>query len=166
VFFHTSNFLARRELFDLVEFRPGLRKWDDVDWLLRAGKICGAGFEFLPAPLSIYNSEDCSRPTVSDTYDWKYLFDWATSNRDMFSPRAYSGVLLVSIMHEAVRQGDRRAIFALAREARIGNPDLIQSTLFLVGLLALSIIPRSAYNRLKIRLRDPFSSAMTGSLTR
>jgi glycosyltransferase involved in cell wall biosynthesis len=164
VFFHTSNLLAPRELLDRVEFRLGQRKWDDVDWLLRAAKIGGAGLEFLPEPLSIYNSEDYDRSTVSSAFDWKYLFDWATSNRNLFSPRAYSGVFLVNIMHEAVRQRDCKAILPLAREARIGKPDLIQSVLFMVGLLALSIVPRSTYDRVKIRLRNRLPTATSHSL--
>src|SRR5579864_4784339 len=39
VFAHTSNLLVPRELFTQVEFRAGLRKWNDFDWLLRAGKV-------------------------------------------------------------------------------------------------------------------------------
>jgi glycosyltransferase involved in cell wall biosynthesis len=155
VFFYTSNLLVPRELFSKVEFRPGQRKWNDVDWLLRAGQVAGAGLEFLPEVLSVWNTEDYSRPTISGNCDWEYLFEWAISNRQLFSPRAYSGVLLVSIMHEAVRQRDRRAIRVLFNEAvRRGDPDANQSMLFIIGLLALCIAPRGAYHWLKLRLRD------------
>jgi glycosyltransferase involved in cell wall biosynthesis len=155
VFFYTSNLLVPRELFNCVEFRPGLRKWDDIDWLLRAGRVAGAGLEFLPEPLSVWNTEDHSRPTITGEHDWEYLFQWATSNRQLFSPRAYSGVLLVSIMHEAVKQRDRRAIRVLLHEAiRDGDPDAIQGALFIIGLLALSVAPRGAYQWLKLRLRN------------
>jgi len=155
VFFYTSNLLVPRELFSQVEFRPGQRKWIDVDWLLRAGQVAGARLEFLSEPLSVWNTEDYSRPTITGEYDWEYLFQWATSNRQLFSPRAYSGVLLVSIMHEAVKQRDRRAIRVLLREAiRRGDPDAIQGALFIIGLLALSVAPRGAYQWLKLRLRN------------
>jgi glycosyltransferase involved in cell wall biosynthesis len=155
VFFYTSSLLAPRELFDQVKFRPGQKKWNDVDWLLRAGQVAGAGLEFLPKPLAIWNTEDFSRSTITGHYDWRYLFDWATSNRQLFSPRAYSGVLLVSIMHEAVKQRDRRAIRELFHEAlRRGDPDIIQAALFIVGMLALVVAPPSAYQWLRLRLRN------------
>jgi glycosyltransferase involved in cell wall biosynthesis len=160
VFVYTSNLLVPRELFSQVEFRPGQRKWNDVDWLLRAGQVAGTGLEFLPDVLSVWNTEDYSRPTISGDYDWEYLFQWATSNRQLFSPRAYSGALLVSIMHEAVKQRDRRAIRVLLHEAmRRGDPDAIQGILFIIGLLALFIAPRGAYQWLKLRLRNRLPAA-------
>jgi len=160
VFVYTSNLLVPRELFNQVEFRPGQRKWNDVDWLLRAGQVAGTGLEFLPDVLSVWNTEDYSRPTISGDYDWEYLFQWATSNRQLFSPRAYSGALLVSIMHEAVKQKDRRAIRVLLHEAmRRGDPDAIQGILFIIGLLALFIAPRGAYQWLKLRLRNRLPAA-------
>ena len=154
VFFHTSHLLAPRELFHQVEFRAGQKKWNDVDWLLRAGRVAGAGLEFLPQPLSVWNTEDHSRATITGQCDWEYLFGWAKSNRQLFSRRAYSGVLLVSILHEAVKQRDRRAIRVLLQEAlRRGKPDAIQAALFAVGIMALGIVPRGAYQWLKLRLR-------------
>jgi glycosyltransferase involved in cell wall biosynthesis len=155
VFAHTSNLLVPRELCRYVEFRAGLRKWNDIDWLLRAGQVSGAGLEFVPEALSIWNTEDYSRPTISEERDWRYLFDWATNNRELFSQRAYAGVLLISVMHEAVKQGDRRAVRVLLKEAlRAGEPDAIQGILFLIGVLAVSITPRGAYHWLKAHLRD------------
>lgn len=155
VFLQTSNVLVARKLLTHAEFRSGLRKWNDIDWFLRAGQVAGAGLEFLPEPLSIWNTEDYSRPTISGKYDWKYLFDWASNNRELFSPRAYSGVLLVSIMHEAVRQRARGAIRVLLEEAlRAGKPDAIQGTLFLIGVAALSVARSGAYDCLKLRLRE------------
>ena len=155
VFFYTSSLLAPRELFSHVEFRAGQRKWNDVDWLLRAGQVSGAGLEFVPDALSVWNTEDDGRPTISGNYDWEYLFQWAIANRQLFSLRAYSGVLLVSIMHEAVKQRDRGAIRVLLQEARHhGDPDVIQILLFIVGLVALCVAPRGAYEWLKLRLRS------------
>ena len=160
VFFYTSNLLVPRELFNRVEFRPGQKKWNDVDWLLRAGQVPGTGLEFLPQTLSVWNTEDFNRPTITGDYDWQYLFQWATSNRQLFSPRAYSGVLLVSIMHEAVKQRDRRATHVLLHEAlHRGEPDAIQAVLFIVGILALFGAPRGAYQWLKLRLRTHLPAA-------
>ena len=160
VFFYTSSLLASRELFNRIEFRPAQKKWNDVDWLLRAGQVAGAGLEFLPEPLSVWNTEDSSRRTITGQYDWQYLFQWATSNRHLFSPRAYSGVLLVSILHEAVKQGDRRAIRVLLLEAlRRGNPDIIQAALFIIGTLALFVAPRGVYQWLRLRLRARLPAA-------
>src|SRR5205807_9241345 len=84
VFFYTSSLLASRELFNQIEFRPAQKKWNDVDWLLRAGQVVGAGLEFLPEPLSVWNTEDSSRQTITGTCHWQYLFQCARSNRHMF----------------------------------------------------------------------------------
>jgi glycosyltransferase involved in cell wall biosynthesis len=155
VFLHTSNLLAPRQLFNRVPFTPGLRKWQDVDWLLRAGRVSGATLEFVPEPLSIYHCEDFSRPTVSDACDWRYLFEWASSNHRIFSRSAYSGVMLISIMREAVRERDRRAILPLARQACKGSPRPIQLLWFLAGLIAF-LLPTSACHRLRLGLRNPY----------
>jgi glycosyltransferase involved in cell wall biosynthesis len=162
VFFYSSHLLVPRELLNQVEFRAGQRKWNDVDWLLRAGQVAGAGLEFLPEPLSVWNTEDHTRPTITGEYDWESLFQWAKSNRQLFSRRAYSGVLLVSVMHEAVKQRDRRAIRVLLREAlRRGEPDAIQGALFTAGMLVLSIAPRGAYQWLKQHLRERLPAALS-----
>jgi hypothetical protein len=136
VLLQPSNLLIPHLLLEEVPFRSGQRKWEDVDWLLRAGRREGTGLEFIPEVLSIWHCENGRRETMSGTPDWKYLFDWAMENRDLFTEETYSGVLLTNIAQEAARQGDFRAALHLLREAVTrGAPNVVQFGWFFLGFL-------------------------------
>ena len=154
VLLQSSNLFAPRALFMEVPLRLGQRKWDDVDWLLRAQQIDGAGLEFIPEVLSIWHSEDSRRPTMSGSLDWKYLFDWAVSNRTLFSPQAYSGVMLVRIAQEAARERASRFVWPILMQAlRHGSPDLGQLLWFLTGALPGSMLSDRTYARVRTSAR-------------
>jgi glycosyltransferase involved in cell wall biosynthesis len=154
VLLQSSNLFAPRDLLIQVSMRLGQRKWEDVDWLLRAQQIAGAGLEFIPEVLSIWHSEDARRPTMSGSLDWKYLFDWAVSNRALFSPQAYSGVMLVRIAQEAARERASRFIWPILTEAlRHGSPDLVQLLWFLTGVLPGSMLSDRTYASVRTSAR-------------
>lgn len=160
VFLQTSNWLVPRSLLSQVNFRSEQRKWQDTDWLLRASQISGTGLEFVSEPLSIWYADDGTRPTITTSLDWRYLFDWAVSNPHLFSPRSYAGVLLIGVAREALGQGKRRAMLTLFAEAlRNGKPNSIQLISFLLTLIA----PRRfrGSNRL---LRPPRRNSPTPSV--
>lgn len=154
VLLQTSNLFVPRALLMQMPLRLGQRKWNDTDWLMRAQQIDGAGLEFVPEVLSIWYVEDSHRPTISGSLDWKYLFDWAVSNRALFSPEAYSGVMLVRIAQEAAKERARRFVKPILTEAiRRGSPDLIQLTWFFLGALPSRILPASVYAGTRSSLR-------------
>lgn len=153
VLLQTSNLLASRELLTQIPLRRGLHKWDDTDWLLRTQKMEGSGLVFIPEVLSIWYAEDARRHTVSGPLDWKYLFDWAVSNRRLFSPQAYSGVMLVRIAQEAARQRAKHFIKPVLTEAIIrGSADWVQLTWFLAALPSY-ILSEGVYARVRKSLR-------------
>lgn len=138
----SSNLLAPRTLFRTVPFRPETPWWDDIDWVLRACRVGGAGLEFVPEPLSVYYAEDTTREARSGNSDCELLFAWAKKNSDLFAPEAYSGALLISIAHEAVRKRSDRVLLPLLKEAlHRGRPDAIQLVIFFSLLLARAVLP-------------------------
>jgi len=149
-----SSLLIPRALLIEVPFSTELTKWEDVDWLIRAGTKPGVGLEFVPQELAIWYCEDERRITMSGNMNWKYLFDWAVRNRDVFTPQAYSGVMLISIAQEAVRQRHFGAAQPLLREAvKHGAPDSVQLAWFLFGYLPWCILPSNAYRTVRALLR-------------
>jgi len=149
-----SSMLIPRALLDELPFSAGLKKWEDVDWLLRAGIKPGVGLEFIPQALTIWYCEDLRRKTRSDAIDWRYLFDWATSNRRLFTPKTYSGVMLISIAQEAAQQRYSGAAWPLLREAiRYGAPDVVQLAWFFLGYLPWCILPQLARRTFRTLLR-------------
>lgn len=149
-----SSMLVPRSLLEELPFSAGLKKWEDVDWLLRAGKKHGVGLEFIPQVSTVWYCEDLRRKTRSDAIDWRYLFDWAASNRDLFTPKTYSGVMLISIAQEAAQQRYSGAAWPLLREAiRHGAPDVVQLAWFVLGYLPWCILPALVRRALRTVLR-------------
>jgi len=138
----SSNLFTSRRLLETVPFQTTCKKWEDIDWLLRASILPGVGLEFLPEPLSVYYADHDKRLTMTGEWDWKHLFAWVKLNRHLLSPKAYSGALLVSIAHEAVRERDQHAFSALLWNAvKHGEPDMRQLGTYLALHLAHWIVP-------------------------
>jgi hypothetical protein len=78
----------------------------------------------IPEPLVTYYMD--SPHTVSSKADWKYLYNWARNNRQLFSDRAYSFFLATVCVPRAAKQGESLRTFAkLLRECMFdGSPTL------------------------------------------
>ena len=62
---------------------------------------------------------------MSRSGDWRASLAWAAQNRDLLTPRAYAGFVLVRASLEARRAGDWSAFGRLVAEAfRGGRPTL------------------------------------------
>ena len=88
-FLQTSTWLVRKELLLKVPFRQGLKRCQDLDWLLRATAHPETELIVAPETLAVFHHDERNE-RVSRTPDWKYLFDWATGNRAYFSARAFA----------------------------------------------------------------------------
>ena len=128
----TSTILARRSLFERVAFDPAVRRYGDVDWVLRAS-AAGARLVYVPERLAIWReSVDGASITRRFATDWRYGIDWIRARRDLVTPEAYAAFLLVRVAAMADRAGDRGAVRIIWREARRnGRPRLIDVALFM-----------------------------------
>lgn len=131
----TATALARR-----IPFDARLPRHSDLDWVLRAVMDPEAGIEWVPdpEPLAIWHGES-SHPRISTQPDWEFSRAWIVQRRAEVTPRAYASFLLTWVAANAVRQGCRRALPGLARDAfRGGAPDAIAIAVF----LAIAALPR------------------------
>lgn len=102
-FVQTSTFFARRSLFLEIPFTKGLKRNQETDWLLRAVPRTGTEVVILKKVLAIFHNEGKTQRIGSST-DWEYTFQWAVSNKDLFTPRAlavfFSTVCLGIVMKQ------------------------------------------------------------------
>lgn len=136
----SSTLFASKELFRRVAFRSGLRRHLDIDWLLRASAVEGAGVEFVPQPqpLVIWHIEE-NRSRVSTASDWRYSLSWIRENRHLLTPRAYASFLMTMTSGGAARKRDWKAFLPLLLEAcRHGRPSAVDALLY----LGIWLIPR------------------------
>lgn len=120
----TSTIFTSSELLKRVPFCSGLKRFVDIDWLLRAVRLEGTGVEFVPTlePLVVWHIED-DRTRISRTNDWRHSLGWIQQSRHLVTPRAYAAFLLTLVSASAADEQDRRAFAVLGREAyRHGSP--------------------------------------------
>jgi hypothetical protein len=142
---HTSTILTRRDLLEEVRFREDMACHEDLDWLLRATRVAGAGLVFVPdaAPLATWNV-DRGRDRASRRGDWRESLAWARLERLLLSRRAYAGFLLTNVAAHAARQRSASALWRLPWEAfRRGRPRARDLLLF----AGIWLLPESARTR-------------------
>ncbi len=134
----TSTWLTKTELLLKVPFTRGLRRHQDWDWILRAAKTPGAGIEFIDEPLAVWYVDDPNSP-IKTQYDWRYSLEWIKANRDLVTPRAYAGLMAVTLSSQAAWQRDWKAFWPLLRETVFGGkPRAMDLALF----FAMWFVPR------------------------
>lgn len=118
----SSTIFTKKELLQKVSYDSHLRKHQDWDWVLRAITIEGAGVEFVPQILSVWNLEG-TRQSLSRSYSWQSSLNWIQSRRNLVTPRAYSSFILAEVSARAAATGDWKVILLLLREAfKFGKP--------------------------------------------
>ena len=146
----TSTWLTKTELLLKVPFTRGLRRHQDWDWILRASKADGTGLEFIDEPLAVWYVDDPNSP-IKSQYDWRYSLAWIKANRDLVTPRAYAGLMAVTLSSQAAWQRDWSAFWPLLREMIFnGKPRAMDLSLF----FAMWFVPR--------QVRHSVRSLMTG----
>jgi glycosyltransferase involved in cell wall biosynthesis len=135
----TSTLVARRELFHDCWFRSGLRRHQDLDWMIRAFDRPGVGLEFVREPLIIFSFEE-NRPSTSSTDDWRHSLDWVNGMRLSLAPATYAAFVLTCIGASASNQGDWSAFIPLLASAvRKGRPRAIHFALY----IGMWLLPRN-----------------------
>jgi glycosyltransferase involved in cell wall biosynthesis len=111
----TSTLFVSRSLLLKSPFTAGLKRFQDIDWLLRAVPQTGREVYIAPSILSIYHNDQASGRIGSST-DWHYLLHWAICNRGLFTAKAFSYFLSNNCFQIALKNGlSYSAIFLLIR---------------------------------------------------
>jgi glycosyltransferase involved in cell wall biosynthesis len=148
----TSTWLVSRLLMLDCPFTPGLKRNQDVDWLLRAMKHPQARFQIVWEPLAVFNCLPDPR-RVSKSADWRFHLNWTLENRQLFTPKSLTCFLATVCMEDAARQQNR--VVALPRILnaiwRYGRVDLGACLLFAYYALIPESTRRRARNLIAAR---------------
>jgi len=129
----TITLLFPKDLYELLPFKSGLPRHQDLDWVLRATQQEGAGIEFAPEPLAVWHKDE-QRKSVSSAANWRESYEWISSIRDMITPRAYGSFIASDVAWQAAAQHGWRYFFPLLREAcskgKLKPTDVIRYTGF------------------------------------
>jgi glycosyltransferase involved in cell wall biosynthesis len=145
---HTSTLLAERELLEDVPFREDIPRHEDLDWLLRAIRVPGAGVVFPPgeSPVATW-SVDSDRPRSSRAGDWRDSLAWARHARPLISRRAYASFALTLVAAHAARERSAEGLWRLPWEAfRHGRPGP-RALLLFAGIWLVPVAVRARLGR-------------------
>ena len=136
----TSTILTKRTLLRSVPFRPGLRKHQDWDWIIRAARVSGVEVTVWPETLAIWHV-DPGRAHLSKSNDWLFSLTWIRSRRDDVTRRAYAAFVLIVVAEQLAASCTLKEYFGLFTEAlKSGSPSLPEVTSFMVtGLVPLDL---------------------------
>lgn len=121
----TSTLLVPTRLFHEAPFDPAVKRYVDLDWLLRAAQVDGFALYSVPGePLSAYSMDE-ARVRISNEADWHTDVDWIRQRDHLVTRRAYAAFLLTLASIRAEKSRDKRAYLPLLSEAmREGRPSL------------------------------------------
>jgi glycosyltransferase involved in cell wall biosynthesis len=145
----TSALVTRRDLVVETPFREDLARHQDHDWVLRCVYEAGATVKMIPDVLSVYAMSAPGDSAIGGQGRWRERWEWASSNRHLFSARGYAGFLTSFGVFAAVADGDRKAAWFLVREAcRRGRPRVRD----LAVAAAFATIPLTTRRRIRARV--------------
>ncbi len=137
-YMQTSTLLMKRALMRELPFRPGLKRHQDWDWLLRASARSDVGFHMVPKPLAVFHAQ-AGKPSLSHALDWQFSADWAREMRPAFTARAYAFFLANECLSRAVKARAGGAVYArLIGESFAHGRPAPRSLLSMAGFLCLS----------------------------
>jgi glycosyltransferase involved in cell wall biosynthesis len=116
----TSTILTTRQLLGRVAFGSGVRRYVELDWLLRVAQLDGFGIEFPSGdePLSVWHMEE-NRTRISNGADFEYSLAWVRERRHLLTSNAYGAFVLWMVSDNAAKERHRGGVFwSLLREAR------------------------------------------------
>ena len=130
-----------------VPFRRSLKKHQDWDWIIRAAKREGVGFEFFEQPLAVCYM-DQGRPGISSTDDWRFSLNWVHEMRAYVTPQAYAAFVLIVVAGQAAGAATRREYWGLLSDCmRQGECHLLHLLLF----AGMRLFPRELRRGLRAR---------------
>jgi glycosyltransferase involved in cell wall biosynthesis len=126
----SSTLLAPRELLIKVPFKCGLKRHQDLDWVLGAARHPGVGIEFVAKPLAVWHQAE-RRKSISTGTDWRTSLEWIDSIRSIITPRAYASFVATHIAPQAACENEWDAFpMLLERMLASGRPNSRDLVLF------------------------------------
>jgi glycosyltransferase involved in cell wall biosynthesis len=139
----TSTLFAKRELLRRIAFRPGLRKHQDWDWVLRCTELQGVEVVFISKPLAVWYL-DGARIRVSHQNMWRISLDWIKESRKLVTKPAYASFIANNVAPQAAAEKAWGTFFPLIREmVFVGQPRWRDLSVFL-GAWFIPLEMRSA----------------------
>jgi glycosyltransferase involved in cell wall biosynthesis len=132
-FLQTSTWFASRGLMLKMPFTRGLKRCQDLDWLLHATALPGVEVRVLPEVLAVFHHDD-NRTRVSRSADWRFLYSWVLANKRYLTPRAFSFFVATFCVPSAAkeREGARTFLFLLRSCVKHGSVNGKCLLLFLI----------------------------------
>jgi glycosyltransferase involved in cell wall biosynthesis len=147
-FMATPTLMAPRALLKQVPFRAHIKKHEDWDWVVRAAKSEGVGFEFSDEPLALVRMGS-KHKGMSNSDDWRFSLSWIQERRSYVTPHAYASFILTVVADQASRQATLKEYMSLPFESwRGGDPNLFHLMLY----AGMRVFPRSFRHNLRRKL--------------
>ena len=141
----TSTLFTKRDFLLKLPFRRDLKKHQDWDWIIRAGRQEGVGFEFAGQPLAVWYT-DQGRPSIGSSDNWHFSLNWVQEMRSYFTPQAYAGFVLIVVAGQAAGTATWREYWGLlADSARQGQCRLLHLLLY----AGMRLFPREVRRELR-----------------
>jgi glycosyltransferase involved in cell wall biosynthesis len=109
-FLQTSTWFVSRDLLIAVPFTRGLKRCQDLDWLLHAAALPDTKLAVVPEVLAVFHHDEHG-VRVSRTPDWRFIYEWASRNRKHLSRDAFSFVIATLCAPSAAKQRAGARIF-------------------------------------------------------
>lgn len=116
-FIQTSTIMAPTALLRRVPFTVGLRRQQELDWILRAVDHVDVDLLFAIEPLVIWHQDE-DRPRISLESPWEEQLEWLRRSRHLVTPRAYAAITMSVISSMAAPTRSASVFRLLMREAR------------------------------------------------
>jgi glycosyltransferase involved in cell wall biosynthesis len=147
-FIQTSTIMAPTELVRRVPFTVGLRRQQELDWMLRAIRQDDVELLYAEQPLVLWHQDE-DRDRISLENPWAEQLAWLRANRELFTPRAYAAFTMSVLSSMAAPTRSRQVFGELLREARRhGRPGAIDYVTF----LQIWMIPPSVRHTLRDKI--------------
>jgi glycosyltransferase involved in cell wall biosynthesis len=126
----TSTWFLSREFFLEAPFRKGLKRNQDIDWLLQALRLPDIDLAIVPEPLVVfYNEKQRKRVTSAAGNGWQINRDWAVEHRELFTPQGFSTYIAIlplnMAMQDKVQWKSLKSLFQDCRQYGAISPKIL-----------------------------------------
>ena len=130
-FIQTSTIMAPTALLRREPFTVGLRRMQELDWVLRAVSHEDVELVIAAQALVVFHQDE-NRPRITLSSPWEGQLEWVQRSRHLVTPRAYAALVMSVISSMAAPTRSARVFAMLLRDARRhGRPGAIDYLTFL-----------------------------------